>query len=487
LIPGAHFKFHGSLRSQVQGHSPMPNSAALVHRMFSSPGGSRHNTKEVLERAATAHAELLTRAYAQGELGRPLASLLAFVRGSGATATKRRLLCDPLFIEGLHTLAPFSTELERWHNSVTAPAVPVPHGQGPPAARAGLDNIDLVLLLRGERQWLGEHDLCTDVFGRLAFPFSDWTLTLYTDGGDVLGYQGVVLSLEAEQACWRLAGARDPPFLIMSRDDCLRMLVDNVDLVDVRQLQFPHRGVKPRLQCAPRVGHSKVHYDAVAFQDFKAHAGVTGGLVASVLAAMHRNSPAIYREFSTFIHAVRGFEFPTSALGVVGAFSDPTLPGIMSINVPYSPENEPRIDGFCFTWFGHELGHTKDYLIDTILYREGLALLRNAAEQTPPIQRYGRALTVRTLFQVPYVHLYEWALLMDFFEAGFRGLPWRVSADVAAAGDDFAAEIQEAFALIDEVAELTPAGAAALHDFHELFGRAEARWRRLRPRGACMN
>jgi hypothetical protein len=377
--------------------------------------------------------------------------------------------------------------LQRWHNSVTAPTVPVPPGRAPPAARAALDNIDLVFLLRGERQWLGECDLSTDVLGRLAFPFSDWTLTLYTDGEGFLGCQGVVLSLEAEQACWRLAAARDPPFLTMSRDDCLRMLVDNVDPRDRGRLRFPHPHVKPRLQCAARVGRSQVHYDAVAFQDFQAHAGCTGGLVAGILAAMRRNSPAIYREFSTFIQAVRGFELPPSALGVVGAFSDPTLPGVMSINVPYSPDDEPCIDALCFSWFGHELGHTKDYLIDTILYREGVALLRNAAQQTPPIPRYGRALSVRTLFQVPYVHLYEWALLMDFFEAGFRGLPWRVSADVAAVGDDLAAEIREAFALIDEVAQLTVAGVAALGDFHELFGRAAARWRRLRPHGVSVN
>ena len=208
---------------------------------------------------------------------------------------------------------------------------------------------------------------------------------------------------------------------------------------------------------------------------------MTGGLVADVLAAMRRNSPAIYREFRAFIHAVRGFEFPTLARGVVGTFSDPTLPGVMSINVPYSPKDEPCIDALCFTWFGHELGHTKDYLIDTILYQEGVALLRNAAEWTPPIPRYGRALSVRTLFQVPYVHLYEWALLMDFFEARFRGLPWRVSADVAAVGDDLAAEIREAFDLIDEVAMPTSAGVAALDDFREMFAGAQTRWRRLRP------
>src|SRR5262249_2364857 len=308
----------------------MANAAALVHRLFSAPGGSRHNTQEVLERAAAAHGELLTRAYTQGELVRPLTSLLAILRGRGATAIKRRLLCDPLFIEGLHSLAPFSAELERWHNSVTAPPVPVGLGRAPPAVRAALDNVDLVLLLRSDRQWLGEHDLCTDVLGRLAFPFSDWTLTLYTDGQDFLGCQGVVLSLEAEQGCWRLAGARDPPFLTMSRNDCLRMLVDNADPVDRRRLQFPDPHLNPRLQCAAHVGHSKVRYDAVAFQDFDAHAALTGGLVAGVLAAMRRHSPAISREFNTFIHDVRGFEFPTSPLGVVGAFSDPTLPGIMS-------------------------------------------------------------------------------------------------------------------------------------------------------------
>jgi hypothetical protein len=87
---------------------------------------------------------------------------------------------------------------------------------------------------------------------------------------------------------------------------------------------------------------------------------------------------------------------------------------------------------------------------------------------------------------VPYVHLCEWALLMDFFEAGFRGLPWRVSADVAAVGDDLASEIREAFALIDEVAQPTPAGVAALADFREMFAKAQARWRRIRP-GRALN
>ena len=151
--------------------------------------------------------------HAHGKLGRPLDSLLPFVRGNSATASKRRLLCDPLFIEGMHTLAPFSADLQRWHNSVTARR---PNG-----------------LARLPRH----HEYQRPLFSR--------------------GWQ------------W--------------------------------------------------------------------------------------------------------------------------------------------INALCFTWFGHELGHTKDYLIDTILYREGVALLRNAADWTPSIPRYGHALSVRTLFQVPYVHLYEWA------------------------------------------------------------------------------
>src|SRR5262249_27924895 len=114
-LPSTLFNPQGSLAAQAEGPSAMANAAALVHRMFSAPGGSRHNTEEVLARAAAAHAELLTRAHAQGELGRPLTSLLSILRGRGTTATKRRLLCDPLFIEGLHSLAPFSNELERWH------------------------------------------------------------------------------------------------------------------------------------------------------------------------------------------------------------------------------------------------------------------------------------------------------------------------------------------------------------------------------------
>jgi hypothetical protein len=90
---------------------------------------------------------------------------------------------------------------------------------------------------------------------------------------------------------------------------------------------------------------------------------------------------------------------------------------------------------------------------------------------------------VRTLFQVPYVHLYEWTLLMDFWEAEFRGLPWRVPTDGVGVGEDLAAEIEEAFALIQERAHLTPLGVAALRHFRELFALAQARWHSVQSGG----
>jgi len=84
-------------------------------------------------------------------------------------------------------------------------AAPPSGGSRDPPARAALaalGNISLALLLRGDRSWHGEHTLCTDVLGRIGFPFSDWTLALHTDQDEFLGLQPVSLSLDG----YRLAG-----------------------------------------------------------------------------------------------------------------------------------------------------------------------------------------------------------------------------------------------------------------------------------------
>jgi hypothetical protein len=452
------------------------SDATLVYRLFRPPGCPAADGDDLQRLAATAHAALLTRACADGgsALGQALAPLRAFLAGVAPAAAKRRLLCHPLLIEGLHALAPLSDALRHWHDSVAAAT---PAAASAPAA---LGNVALALVLRADPNWCGEIDLCTDVLGRVGFPFCDWTLSLHTAGDELLANRVVRLTLGPAEACWRLADTDGPPFLVTSRADCLRMLVGNADPADRDQLQTPDAAVRPRLQQAGHFSRSAIRYDPVGFRD--GHAGLTGGLVGRVLAAIRRNSPAVHRELARLIHTVRGFEFPPAA-GVGASFSDPTLPGVMGVGLSYSTRDEPCLDPFCFTWFGHELGHTKDYLCDSVLYSQGQALVLNPAELTGPIPRYGRPLAVRTLFQVPYVHLYEWALLMDFWEAGFRGLPWPAPAGAAAVGDDLAAEIKEAFALIRERAKLTPLGEVALRHFRELYGLALARWRYVRSHG----
>lgn len=154
----------------------------------------------------------------------------------------------------------------------------------------------------------------------------------------------------------------------------------------------------------------------------------------------------------------------------------------MNINIIYSGDDQPMLDPFCFTWLGHELGHTKHYLIDDAAHEAGWCFLRNPGDRTAPIPRYQRSLAVRTLFQIPYVHLYELALLMAFLERGFAGLPWDVVENPMAFGDDLVAEIREAFDLIGECADLTALGEAAVDHFRALYEGAIAHWACLRVR-----
>jgi hypothetical protein len=180
--------------------------------------------------------------------------------------------------------------------------------------------------------------------------------------------------------------------------------------------------------------------------------------------------------------SVRGWELPTGDYGTIQSFSDPTLPRVMSINVPYAADETPCIFPFCFTWFGHELGHTKSYLIETILHVGGYGLCTNAAEYTDVIERYGRSLSLRTVLQIPYTHLYEWALLMDAVEGNFVALPWKVEENPADVGEEIHAEIVEAFDRIEREARLTQCGHAAVAQLQELTHRAQARWQTLRHR-----
>jgi hypothetical protein len=431
----------------------------------------------LLAPAAAAHAALLARAYAHATAGvvDTLAPLVSYLVGPARRAEKRRLLLHPLFVEGLHALAPFSAELKVWHDRVTSCRAEPP---ACPAVRSALGSIVLAVRLHTDRNWCGTVALSTDVLGRLGFPFTNWSLLLTDDRGEPLASRMVRLTLTTGRAEWRLDDGPDHPFLVQPRAECVRMLADDDEMIDGRAWACPDPAVVPHVAHACRLGRSAVRYEPVGIPAGTPHAGVTGGLVAHVLAAIRRDSPAIYREFRTYVRTVRGFEFPRDR--AIASFSDPTLPGVMGVSVSYTDADEPCLDPFCFTWFGHEMGHTKDYLCDTILYARGESLVTNPVDWSGVIPRYGRPLAVRTIIQVPYVHLYEWALLMDFCEVHFRGLPWEVNGGAAAVGDDCAAEIAEAFDLIGEYADLTPVGVAAVDHFHRLYDDAADRWHRVR-------
>ena len=464
------------------------------------PGDRTQRTDQILGRAAEAHRRLLSCAAAEatntrrpaGWLPAAIASLLDHFTSVAANppnaaspgrAFVRRFLVDPAFVEGLHRATALSPALAEWHRRVAEPSIAniAPPADAESAHRLG--NSLLPLLLRVDPHWRGEVALRTDVYGRLRFPLCDWSIALSRTAagpGCVLSDDLVTASLTRREVRLALGDTPGGTLLVMPRDEWLRMIVANDAQLDGDRIRLQTADVTARLQHAGPLPGRRVRYEPVRLANGNDHFALTGGIIAALLGALGRHSLAIAREFDTLMSTVRGWELPAAAYGTIQSFSDPTLPRVMALNVPYGRGDEPRLCPFCFTWLGHELGHTKSYLIETILHVRGEALTTNQADYTEVIPRYGRALSLRTVLQVPYTHLYEWTLLMDFWQAGFRGLPWGGPADVVALGEDLAAEIEEAFALIDERALLTPLGVAALRHFHELFARAQARWHLVR-------
>lgn len=466
----------------------MSGLADVVSGLFRMPGEKGTLSAGILRRAAGVHEVLLARASAAAVQYSDisLATLVALLNRPTWKRRRRRLLCHPLLIEGLHGLAQSCADVQRWHACVATPSIAgVVQQHAPQRFAATLGNVLLALQLRADPSWRGELALCTDHVGRLRFPFSDWSIALYreaTQPQNAMVAQDVRLVMSADQSRWLLRAAAPCPFLVMPREDCIRIVAQNAKQLGRDGLAFPNAEFRPRLQCAVRLSRSRVRYDPVYFVDFAAHAGLTGAIVAQVLEAVRANSPRIYREFCLYIHAVRGFELPESSKGLLHSFSDPATPGVINVNIPYTSQHEPRLSPFCFTWFAHELAHTKNYLIDSIAYRDGWTFVENPSDLTPLIPRYGRRLSVRSLFQIPYVHLYEWVLLMDFVESNFDGLPWAVEDDSVPVGEDLCCEIEDAFDLICACARLTPLGDATVAHQRRLFARAKSRWRALQPR-----
>lgn len=448
----------------------MGAARALVERLFAMPGESRAATADVLHEAAVQHSLALRAVAETPELAGDdaLEAIVAFVDHAADSERRERLLDHPLLVDCLRELAEPGT--------MSAESL----------GRAKLGNVALGLLLAAPRCWRGSLLLAADAFGGVHFPFSDWSVVVPPDAeGDAAGLPDRIVRVEASRdtVVWRLADPPgDPPLLVMSRQTAVRLLVANDAEVASADIDFPHPVLRPRLQRAVRLGHSPIRYDPVAFCDAERHAGVTGAIVEALVKSIECNSPPVYRELCAYVQTIRGFGLPRTRLGSLESFSTPMLPGVMGINIAYSADDDPLLDPFCFTWLGHELGHTKNYLIDDAAALHGWRFVANPADMTHRIARYDRALPMRTVFQVPYVHLYEWVLLMDFIRAGFHGLPWRVAADPWRFGDDLADEIGEAFELIERYGRLTQVGRAVVAHLERLYALLLTRWRTMRRR-----
>jgi hypothetical protein len=422
--------------------------------------------------------------FARSSPGRLLPAIATLLGRLPTRSVARRFLVDSAFVEGLHRAAAVSRTLGDWHRRVAEPSI---SNVGPPAdaeSARRLGNSFLVLSLRADPNWRGRIGLRTDVYGRLRFPLCDWNLSLSGPDGPtcVLSDELLTASLSRQEVRLALGGPAGPTLLIVPRSDWLRMVVGNDPNLEASRIRFGDSETTTRLHFVSAIPGRGVRYEPVTFGDREMHCALTGGLVAAVLNAMARHSPGVAREFDVLMSSVRGWELPTAAYGTIQSFSDPTLPRVMGVNVPYGPDGEPRVCPFCFTWFGHELGHTKSYLIETILHVRGEALTTNQADYTELIERYGRALSLRTLLQVPYTHLYEWTLLMDFLEGRFSALPWEIADDPIDFGDDIHQEIVEAFERIERESRLTPCGRVAVARLHSLCSEAQVRWQALRSR-----
>jgi hypothetical protein len=230
------------------------------------------------------------------------------------------------------------------------------------------------------------------------------------------------------------------------------------------------------------LGATGIRYDPVTIAE-REHAALTGGIVNHLLSAMAGNAPLIYCELCRYVKVIRGFNAPASKDGFLQSFSDPREPGVIGINVWYTPDGHPRFDPTFLTCLAHELGHTKSYLIETIIEHAGEALAHNPATWTGITPRYQRRLKVRTLLQIPYTHFYEWVLLMCFMKHGFSGWAWGRPQAARTIGDDLEQEIEEAFHLIDDYAELTALGVSVVSRLRMQFSYLQARWAATRVHG----
>ncbi|MGD9721244.1 MAG: hypothetical protein AB7O59_08550 [Pirellulales bacterium] len=456
----------------------------LVRQLFAPPGADAAHTRHLLAQAAGAHARLLQSSgdTRHESLIRLCEVVNQFMHSPASALEKRLVLDDPQFVEALHALAGESTALAEWDATV-APGCPRPPAERESSLGHGrLGNIVAALALRQRRSWCGQVALATDHYGRMHLPFCDWAIALVDERGtdaELLADQTILLELDEHEARWSLSDARDASLCRMPRATFDGAFIDNRAAIDPRGVDCASGSVRARLERGRRLGDTRIVFQPIGPAAPGLHSETTGAILVSLLRAIAENAPSIFQQLCQCIRTIHGFELPSYGQGQIASFSVPTSPGIIGFNVAYTPRDEPCLSPYCFMWLGHELGHTLHYLIDSVSHTHGWRFLENPGDLTPVIPRYGRSLSVRTLFQVPYVHLFEWWLLMLFVERRFACLPWQTFDDAWDVGEDVHCEIEEAFELIAQHARLTAMGEAAIERLRELSGEALARWRAL--------
>jgi hypothetical protein len=457
----------------------------LVRQLFAEPGADAQHTRHLLAQAAGSHARLFdsVRDAHQEPLNRLREALGGYLRGTASATEKRLVLDDPQFVEALHGLASTSDDLAAWDATVAPGWRHEPQIRESTIGRGRLGNVVAAVLLRRSRHWCGQIELATDDYGRVHLPFCDWALVLVDEGSqgrDLLAHHSLVLDLDDRQARWLLPGRTRAPLVRMPRGVFNAMFVDNRDVARTPGVEFCTGPPRARFERASPLGTTRIRFEPISDVAPTVRAELTGGIVATLLSAIEQNAPRIHDQLCQCIRTIQGFELAPHGCGQIASFSVPTSPGVIGFNVAYTAGDEPRLSPYSFMWLGHELGHTLHYLIDDVAYTHGWRFLENPHEMTPVIGRYGRGLHVRTLLAIPYVHLFEWWLLMLFYERGFAGLPWRMFDDTRAVAEDVRDEIDESFDLIHQHARLTVTGRAVVERMRELTAEADSNWRRAR-------
>ena len=325
----------------------MPAVNEFVAQAFCMPGKPAVAT-DLRKEAAVSHHHIMDEVVQQDSRRQnKTAKLIADILNTRTIAETSSILCHPLLVEALHSIADRHPSLERWHLFLASPSM-LDIADTPDAAfDSSLGNILFALQLHavGRDTEARLVELGTDLFGRIRFPFSPWNITVQQCAHGamrVLSRKRIVLTLEPARVLWFLDDEQSKPFLITTRKDCVALVTGTLSDLDPRQVAFPHPDIRPSIQRTIPLGSSGVSYDPISFQDFDAHAGITGAVVDEVLAAVELHSPGIYQEFCNHMTTVRGFELPADDSGTVGSFSDPTSPGTgpkIGLNHPHAVDH----------------------------------------------------------------------------------------------------------------------------------------------------